>query len=132
VTGRGPGRGRGYAYGGEGDLEHWLRKTLTDYDEKLPGRLLYYHTHRSDKSPAGFPDWVFTGPGGVIFRELKGAKEQLKPAQQAWYEMLHRARADVDVWRPADRMSGRISAELRAVAGLGISERDRRSDDARN
>lgn len=113
------------AYGGEQWLERELRKILADYDRKLPGRLVYYHTHRSQHSPSGFPDWVFAGPGGVLFVELKGATQKLKPDQVTWADMLHRARARWELWRPADLRSGLIGAKLRYIAGLGIAERDR-------
>jgi hypothetical protein len=121
------------AYGGEQWLERELRKILADYDRKLPGRLVYYHTHRSEHSPSGFPDWVFAGPGGVLFAELKGPVTKLSAAQVQWFDMLNRARARVELWRPDDLRSGLIGAKLRYLAGLGIAERDRLGlPDARN
>jgi hypothetical protein len=129
VSGRGPGAAGRYAYGGEGDLERWLTKWIHDLREALPGRLYAYHTHRSDRSAAGFPDWVFAGPGGVIYRELKGDRGKLRPGQLEAFAMLKTAGADVGIWRPADRMSGRIQAELRRIAGLGIAGRDNRGRD---
>lgn len=58
----------------------------------------------------GWPDLVLVGPGGVMFREIKGQKEPLTPEQQQWQIDLAVARADVGVWRPSDWPS--IVAEL--------------------
>jgi hypothetical protein len=127
--------GRGYAYGGETWLEHELRNMLADYDRMLPGRLLYYHTRRSDHSPAGFPDWIFAGPGGVLPVELKGATQKLSPAQSAWFAMLAKARVlhPPELWRPDAYREGYVSAKLRHIAGLGIAGRDRKGmPDARD
>lgn len=85
-----------------------------------------YHTHRSDRSPAGFPDLVLIRPPELIFAELKTDKGRLKPEQAAWLEDLelvrqavtdlrqnaeagyagispeYAAAVDVYLWRPAD------------------------------
>lgn len=109
----------------EVDLERWLQKWLHDLDHAMPGRLLAYHTRRSTGSNPGFPDWVFAGPGGLAFRELKRPGGKLSAEQEHWFAMLRAAGHDVDVWREVDRHSGRISAELRRIAGLGIAAHDR-------
>jgi hypothetical protein len=120
-------------YGGELWLESRITKWLHDFDEALqppghrPLRLLAYHTHRSDRSRPGFPDWIFAGPGGVLPAELKGPSEKLAPDQLDWFEMLTRARVlhPPELWRPDDYRRGYIGAKLRYIAGLGIAERDR-------
>jgi hypothetical protein len=63
----------------------------------------------------GYPDLTLAGEGGVLFRELKSAKGPVKPEQKAWLAALSTAGADAGVWRPADLLSGRIEAELRAI-----------------
>lgn len=77
---------------------------------------LIYHTHRSDRSPAGFPDLVLVHPGQrrVIWRELKATKGRLSPAQRIWLDGLGIAGQDAAVWRPTDFLSGLIEKELRA------------------
>lgn len=84
-------------------------------------RLLRYHTWRSIHSPAGFPDEVIVGPGGVLFRECKreGEQKRYQPteAQQAWLDGLGAHGLDVGVWKPSDWLSGRIAKELREIAG---------------
>ena len=79
-------------------------------------RLQRYHTHRSDRSPAGWPDEVLLGPGGVLFRELKRHGKNPTRAQQAWLDGLAGHGLDVAVWRPEDWYTGRIMAELQAIA----------------
>lgn len=78
-------------------------------------RLLRYHTHRAQHSPAGFPDDVIVG-NAILYRELKREGEKPSPAQQEWLDRLAALGQDVGVWRPTDWFSGRIMAELQAVA----------------
>ena len=103
----------------ENQLERKVRGILNDLASlAAPGTILGYHTHDSRKSAGGFPDWCFTGPGGVLFRELKTERGKLSQAQEMWLQALARAGADVDVWRPADLLSGRIARELAALRAL--------------
>jgi hypothetical protein len=80
--------------------------------------LLRYHTHDSRRSPRGYPDLTICGLGGVAFRELKAQRGKISREQQVWLDALAAAGADVDTWRPADLLSGRIARELAALAGL--------------
>lgn len=79
-------------------------------------RWRYYHTHRSDRSPAGFPDLVLVHParGRLLFRELKSEKGSASAAQREWIEDLSAAHQDVGVWRPRDWLSGEIHKQLGA------------------
>lgn len=62
-----------------------------------------YHTHRSDFSPAGFPDETLARPPRLIFAELKSPTGKLSPAQQEWLDTLNQIPGiEVYVWRPAD------------------------------
>jgi VRR-NUC domain len=79
--------------------------------------LLSYHTHNSQRSPAGFPDLVLVGQK-VIFRELKTQTGRVSPAQAQWIAALTAAGQDAGLWRPADLLSGQIARELAAAAGL--------------
>jgi len=87
-------------------------------EEEFQGHIVYmarylgwvwYHTHDSRRSPAGFPDLVLVRDR-VLFREVKAEKGRLSPAQVEWHDRLQRAGADVGVWRPSDW--DRIEREL--------------------
>jgi hypothetical protein len=97
---------------------------------------LYYHTHRSDRSPAGFPDCVIvTTDRRLIFAELKRAGASPTDAQTEWLDGLgavaDRA-VDIDthqgwpievhVWWPDAWLSGRIAQVLLGEV-LEIGER---------
>lgn len=96
-----------------------------------------YHTHRSDRSPAGFPDLVLVkaSAGRLIFAELKrerrGKRDDPTPDQRAWLDDLgivaelvacHASNdalapppLEVHVWRPMDLLDGTIERILRRV-----------------
>lgn len=95
-------------------LEADLEQIVADLCRTLG--VLRYHTHRSQHSPAGFPDDVIAGPGGTLFRELKREGKNPTPEQQKWLDVLHDNGHDVGVWRPRDWFTGRIEAEVRAAA----------------
>lgn len=81
----------------------------------------YYHTHRSDRSPAGFPDCTIVAADRLIFAELKRQKEKPTEAQRRWLEALARCRCQscgapvasgVYVWRPLDLLDNTIAEAL--------------------
>jgi hypothetical protein len=96
---------------------------------------LAYHTHRSDRSPAGFPDLVLVHPRAarIEFAELKrqSPKAKTSPAQDAWLEGLRAVEEfiachasndalapspfGVHLWRPLDLLDGTIERVLRRV-----------------
>jgi hypothetical protein len=94
-------------------MQHFL-KDLKDHGYPL----LAYHTWTSVHSSRGFPDWVFCGPRGVLYREFKKQRGIVTQAQQEWLDGLTRAGQDAAVRRPSDLLSGKIAAELAALAGL--------------
>jgi hypothetical protein len=75
--------------------------------------LTAYHTHLSIQSTvSGFPDVVITGPGGTIFRELKGDGKEPTPVQAVYLDKLAASGQDAAWWNPDDWYSGRIRREL--------------------
>lgn len=101
-----------------------------------------YHTHRSEHSPAGFPDLVLVRGGRLVFAELKTERGRLTAEQEAWIEDLSEvelAARDLDpddphplveavVWRPSDLLGGYIEATLRGDTpspGLALPPRTR-------
>lgn len=77
--------------------------------------LLWYHTHRSDRSPAGYPDLHIVGLGADLYRELKKESGAVTEAQQVWLGSLEELGYDVGVWRPSDLLSGRVAEQLAAI-----------------
>ena len=61
-----------------------------------------YHTLRSEKSPAGFPDLVLVRRPRVIFAELKSDRGRCTPEQRAWLAELAECSVEVKLWRPSD------------------------------
>ena len=63
----------------------------------------WYHTHRSDRSPSGFPDLVLVHPkrGLVVFAELKREGGRTTQAQRDWLADLRQAGVAYE-WRPSD------------------------------
>lgn len=99
-----------------------------------------YHTHRSQHSPAGFPDLVLVRRGRLVFAELKRQADRYQPtpAQAAWLEDLREVEdaardhalgrsvtidrdprpdlppvVSVHLWRPLDLLDGTVEAALR-------------------
>lgn len=99
-----------------------------------------YHTHRSQHSPAGFPDLTLVRGGRLIFAELKTERGKTTDEQDAWLEDLGaveletydtdplEAAVRVFLWRPSDLLEGRIEAVLRGDTpspGLALPPRVR-------
>lgn len=64
---------------------------------------LYYHTYRSKRSPAGFPDCVLVKPPRIVYAELKSKSGVVSPEQQKWLDTLAACpHNEVYLWRPSD------------------------------
>ena len=100
----------------EADVEHHVRVILRDLEE-VGLRVLCYHTRDSRGSHHGWPDWVLSGPRGVLFRELKRQGGRTTPEQDDWLDSLAGNGLDAGIWRPSDCMSGRVGREIAAIAG---------------
>jgi len=62
----------------------------------------------------GFVDIVMVRPTDrVIFVEVKGDGDKIRPEQEQWHGWLNAARAEVYVWTPRDLDNGEIAATLR-------------------
>jgi hypothetical protein len=76
--------------------------------------LRWHHEVDSRKSKRGFPDLVITGPGGLVFVELKTQKGKVTPEQREWLLALRAAGVRAYVWRPSDMPE--ITAYLRSLS----------------
>jgi hypothetical protein len=100
---------------------------------------LAYHTHNSERSPAGFPDITATRTmrdfaPELLFAELKTDTGAIRPAQRSWLWALHQVAAAADhmsrhdvleapaigcyLWRPRDRRE--LEATIAGPRGPGI------------
>ena len=71
----------------------------------------------SRRMPArGWPDRVFIGPRGHLFRELKTAAGVLTHDQRLLGYRMKAAGLNWAVWRPADVASGKVRRELQSIA----------------
>lgn len=62
----------------------------------------------------GFPDLVLAGDKGILFIEVKGDGDKVRPDQEKWLTALRRGGARVHVWTPAEWHSGYITKALAA------------------
>jgi hypothetical protein len=69
---------------------------------KLKGWRLTYHTHRSDRSEPGFPDWVLVRPPRLLFLELKRERGKATPVQETWLAALAACGVEARLFRPSD------------------------------
>jgi hypothetical protein len=50
----------------------------------------------------GFPDYVATRDGRLIFAEIKNERGKLTTGQADWLDLLRQTSAEVYLWRPED------------------------------
>lgn len=89
----------------ETDFQEWLRQLAITYG------YMYYHPHRSEHSPSGFPDTVLVRlepSPRLIFAELKTddmVNSQPSIDQWAWLYILQQLHppAECYLWRVSDR-----------------------------
>jgi hypothetical protein len=75
---------------------------------------LSYHTWRSDRSEAGFPDLCLVRAPRLIFAETKRENGRVSDAQRGWLDQLAACTSvEAVVWRPSD--SARIVETLRQL-----------------
>lgn len=90
----------------EAEVESFVEKSCADLG------IRYMHTHRSQYSPAGYPDDTIVGNGLLGFAENKRQTEKPSAAQQGWLDDLRATGALVFVWRPMDMLDGTILRDL--------------------
>lgn len=66
----------------------------------------------------GYPDLTLVRER-VIFAEIKGDGDRLRPDQREWLSVLEAAGQEVYVWTPAEWRSGEVERILRLVGGVG-------------
>ena len=73
----------------------------------------FYHTYRSDRSEAGYPDITIAGHGRLIFWECKAEGGRATEPQQTWLNVLGQVQSAplVELIHPHDL--DRCLAELR-------------------
>lgn len=74
-----------------------------------------WHDNDPRRNRAGLPDLLLVG-NRLAYRELKSATGRLRPEQVDVLYRLQAAGVDVGVWRPEDLRTGRVLAEMRAIA----------------
>lgn len=79
--------------------------------------LMRYHTHRSDRSPSGYPDDHIVGPAGDVYVENKRVGKKPTEAQQEWLDALSRLGYEVHVWTPEHLFDGTIDRVLLRLSG---------------
>ena len=87
----------------EKDFQEWLRQLALTFG------YVYYHTHRSQFSPSGFPDTVLIRLEPIprlIFAELKTDDPDSQPSIDQWlwlYMLQHIPGVECYLFRPSDR-----------------------------
>jgi hypothetical protein len=94
----------------ERDLSSRVHKMVNE--RQLRGFCIYDFRKRS---APGWVDWVILGPGGALFRELKGRNGVLTRDQRIVGMLLRRAGCDWDVWGLPQLGNGTIARELDAL-----------------
>jgi len=102
---------------GRGGLQEMVVDTLKTISSIR--RVIWYHTHDSRHSPAGYPDVIAIYPdtGRVVVAELKREKTQPTFEQIEWLNAFSATPAEVYLWRPSHFYGGQIHAVLTGRAG---------------
>lgn len=89
-------------------------------------QLRWHHETDSRKSKAGFPDYVFVGPFGILFLEIKSTKGKPTPQQEAWITDLDHVAwqtrggtGAVEAYVAYPQDWDRVLADLKRIAGKG-------------
>ena len=106
---------------GNGHVPALTEPQTCDHIEALCAQMGLVWHHDPDgptrRGTPGFPDYVITGPYGVLFREVKAEGGSMDTGQRHWRDLLTAGGADWGIWRPIDVSVGRVVRELAAIAG---------------
>lgn len=104
----------------EKTLQEHIRVLVRELRATVDQTLLYYHTQRSQHSPAGFPDVVIISKRHLlqIVAELKreGKRYKASEAQEEWLDAYQELGIDTFLWRPRHWLSGEIQRVIEAIA----------------
>lgn len=78
--------------------------------------LVRFHVGDPRSCPRGWPDEMYFGPGGMIFREIKTVTSRLEHDQATWGRVITEAGGDWAVWHPRDFASGLVDHQLTEIA----------------
>ncbi len=94
-----------------GHVEAWQLLAVAELARKHG--VLFHHCPDSRRcvGPAGLPDLILAGAGGVTFPELK-ASPGLTAAQTVWRWTLRAAGAEMPIWLPSDFRDGTVEREI--------------------
>lgn len=104
--------------------ERWLQDQVRALCAGLG--LAVQHIERSDLAKAwlpGWPDLWIAGPGGILYRELKGPQGRMDREQLRVGGIITKAGGNFNVWYPRDLLTGRIQRELTAISATGRNEK---------
>jgi hypothetical protein len=79
----------------EREFQNQVTKIATQFN------WLWYHTHDSIGSQAGFPDLCLVRKGRLMFVELKAEHGKLSLEQNRWLYELRSTVAETYIWRPS-------------------------------
>ena len=94
-----------------------LEEHIRDACKKLG--IVRFHVRVSLGTTAGLPDDILIGPCGILWRECKRQNGKPTPAQVKTGKALTATGQDYAIWKPEDWLSGQITTELMAIAGIG-------------
>ncbi|HEY1699177.1 MAG TPA: hypothetical protein VGG75_05600 [Trebonia sp.] len=76
-----------------------------------------HHRDSIGATVSGWPDWEFVGPGGILYREVKGSNDVLSLDQRRVGAVLQAYGVDWAVWGPRDVIpGGRAFRQLEEIA----------------
>lgn len=92
-------------------IDYKIRRIL----ETIPTVHGYHNPDSRRVTMRGFPDWVFIGERGILWREVKGSDDTVTQDQRRIGRLISLNGGDWRVWGPLD-VAATVEKELRAIA----------------